>query len=115
MGYFISFAATHLLNFALSLDKLLRVTDCPLPSGFCVRLCLSFGGCVVLLRPLLQRARALPGLLAAAAVYFGVVLAVFWLTGALTREDFLGLRELIRRRPRRRAQAAVDTNDGSAI
>ena len=114
-GYFISFAATHLLNFTLSLGKLLRVTGCPLPSGFCVRLCLSFGGCVVLLRPLLQRARALPGLLAAAAVYFGVVLAVFWLTGALTREDFLWLRELIRRRPRRRAQAAVDTNDGSAI
>lgn len=91
MGYFVSFLASHLLNYLLSIRQLLRTA----------------GITVAPRRPLLAVLSAAAGVLAALAfsgpaVRAGVFLAVswglFWVTGTVRREDLRWARGLLARR-----------------
>ena len=71
-GYIFAFAATHLLNFTLSLRRLLIVTGCPLRLGAAlgVGACTGAGALAAQLLPELESDPA--GLLLRAAVFSGV-------------------------------------------
>ena len=79
-GYIFAFTATHLLNFALSLRRLLTVTGCPL------RLCapLGVGACAAagaFAAQLLPELESIPALLLRTAVFFSVFVLAACLSG----------------------------------
>ncbi len=84
-GYFLSFTATHFLNFLLSAAHLLRVTGYRLPARFLIKLSLSFALSVVL-------ARAMPW--SFLPLFFGLLL----LLRAVDRTDYLWLFGVLRRK-----------------
>ena len=79
-GYIFAFTATHLLNFALSLRRLLTVTGCPLrlcaPLG--VGVCAAAGAFAAQLLPELE---SIPALLLRTAVFFSVFVLAACLSG----------------------------------
>ena len=94
-GYIFAFTATHLLNFALSLRRLLRVTGCPLRPGAAlgVAVCAAAGAAAAQLLPGAGEAWVSLGL--CAAVFLGVFVLAACLSG--TAEHCLppSLRELL--------------------
>ena len=84
-GYIFAFAATHLLNFTLSLRRLLIVTGCPLRLGaaFGVGTCTGAGALAAQLLPELESDPA--GLLLRAAVFSGVFILAACLSGTAER------------------------------
>ena len=84
-GYIFAFAATHLLNFTLSLRRLLIVTGCPLRLGAAlgVGVCTGAGALAAQLLPELESDPA--GLLLRAAVFSGVFILAACLSGTAER------------------------------
>ena len=84
-GYIFAFAATHLLNFTLSLRRLLIVTGCPLRLGAAlgVGACTGAGALAAQLLPELESDPA--GLLLRAAVFSGVFILAACLSGTAER------------------------------
>lgn len=84
-GYIFAFTATHLLNFALSLRRLLTVTGCPLRLGAAlgVGACTGAGALAAQLLPELESDPA--GLLLRAAVFSGVFILAACLSGTAER------------------------------
>ena len=95
-GYIFAFAATHLLNFALSLRRLLTVTGCPFRLGTALGIsgCAAAGALAAQLLPETGEAWAALGL--RAAIFSGVFVLTACLSG--TAEHCLppSLRELLR-------------------
>lgn len=97
-GYYLSFAAAHLVNFALSLRRLFLASGLRPSPGPALRAA-ACTTAAVLLAPLLPAGAEglgafLPG------VYFLLLLCLFWtLFRVLDRSDLLWLRGLLRRRP----------------
>ncbi len=94
-GYIFAFAATHLLNFTLSLRRLLIVTGCPLRLGAAlgVGACTGAGALAAQLLPELESDPA--GLLLRAAVFSGVFILAACLSGTAERCLPLSLRGLL--------------------
>ena len=84
-GYIFAFAATHLLNFALSLRRLLLVTGCPLRLGAALGIagCAAAGALAAQLLPEAEVAWASLGL--RAAVFVGVFVLTACLSGTAER------------------------------
>ena len=95
-GYIFAFAATHLLNFTLSLRRLLIVTGCPLRLGAAlgVGVCTGAGALAAQLLPELESDPA--GLLLRAAVFSGVFILAACLSGTAERCLPPSLRGLLR-------------------
>ncbi len=89
-GYYISFLVTHLLNFLLSLRRLLKITGKLLTLRFCLLTPLASGLGLLL-------CRQIPQPIPAACCYlpaFGALLVLF---GCVTKEDLSWVRQLVGR------------------
>lgn len=89
-GYFISFAATHVLNFLLSLCRLLKI------SGVHIRPHRAMATAAATLGSILLVCRLTP--VAGAAVYPVVLGCILYLMGILRKTDLLWFKDLLRRR-----------------
>ena len=91
VGYFISFLITHLLNFALSIRRLLKLTGKIIPVSAPVLMSLAMGVGIFL-----------AGLLSSPVVqviaYILLLGSMLYLFGVLRREDVIWVRGLIRRK-----------------
>ena len=86
-GYYISFAATHLINFALSLRRLVRVSGIRLTVGkplLAAACTLAAGGAASLM----------DGILPASGCYLLLLAGTWYLCGIIGRDDLLWLRKL---------------------
>jgi len=99
-GYYLSFAVTHLINFCLSLRRLLRVSGARPETGLFLRalLCAGAAGWSVSLLP---KAPGLRGVLLPGAWYLAVLFLLWTLLGVVRWRDLLWLRGLTRRHGRR--------------
>ena len=89
-GYVLCFGVTRLLNYCLSAARLWKITGCPLPARFCVKLALCFGICILTLRPLPWL--FLPVFSASLAVTGTVTLAdLRWLRGVIANRGSMSL------------------------
>lgn len=90
-GYFLSFLITHLINFALSIGRLLKITDerIPLSLPTVSLLCAALGIWIVshLSTPALR-----------AALYPVILGCMLYLLGIISREDIRWLRGLVRKK-----------------
>ena len=87
-GYFVSFFATHLLNFWLSLRRLIRITGEPLSSTL-PTLALGSTAAAVLAGSCFQSPMVSVG------VYFAVLLSLWTILGILDRSDVRWLKNLL--------------------
>ena len=87
-GYYVSYAVTHLINFALSLRRLVRVSDIRLTVGrpALAALCTAAAGCV---------ASLVDGLLLSGGCYLLLLGGAWYLCGIIGKEDYLWLRKLL--------------------
>lgn len=91
-GYFASFLVTHLLNFRLSLGRLLKITHISLPASLPVlAICATAVSLWVV--------RFLPTPIWQAAVYPVILFSILYLTGILRGEDLRWLKGLPGHRP----------------
>lgn len=79
-GYYLSFAITHLINFILSLNRLLKITGIPLPKGI-------FPAAITAFLFSLYASRFLASPLLRAVAYVIISGCILFLTGILTPED----------------------------
>jgi stage V sporulation protein B len=86
-GYFFSFLITHLLNFGLSLRRLLKITGLRLPVSLPVRAILAAAGAIWVT----GYVQFLPGRLLA---YPTLLLSALYLLGVVSREDIQWLKGL---------------------
>lgn len=92
-GYYFSFAVTHLINFCLSLRRLVLASGIRLRIGPPLRAVLC-AAAAVWVSALLPKGAGVPGLLLSGACYL-LILCLFWtLFGVVGRGDFLWLRGL---------------------
>ena len=93
MGYFVSFLASHLLNFLLSIRQLLKTAEITvsLRRPALAALSAAAGVCAALL---------VSGPAARVAVFLAASWALFWCTGTLRREDLRWARGLVEKRRR---------------
>ncbi len=110
-GYYCSFVVTHLVNFAFSLRRLLRVTGYTLPGGFFAKAifcaCAAGLGCFCFTLPNIWAQMLVRG--AAFAFFYPLFLR---LTRALSRADARWLRRTLL--PGRVRKKAVDTGSKTA-
>ena len=99
-GYYLSFAVTHLINFCLSLRRLLRVSGARLETGLSLRALLRAGaaGWSVTLLP---KTPGLRGVLLPGAWYLAVLFLLWTLLRVVRWGDLLWLRGLAQRHGRR--------------
>lgn len=99
-GYYLSFAVTHLINFCLSLRRLLRVSGARLETGLSLRalLCAGAAGWSVTLLP---KTPGLRGVLLPGAWYLAVLFLLWTLLRVVRWGDLLWLRGLAQRHGRR--------------
>jgi hypothetical protein len=90
IGYFISFTVTHLINFILSLQRLLKITDIRI-RPLLPMMALSAAGASLLAVSSLPTA-------AQAAVYPAMLLALLFLLRVIDTEDLHWIKNLIRKR-----------------
>ena len=89
-GYFVSFFLTHLLNFVLSLGRLLKISKAAIPlripvlGAICTAVCILVSG--ILPSPVLR-----------AAVFSILLVCSLYLTGILQEDDLHWIKGLIRR------------------
>ncbi len=83
-GYILCFAATRLINYCLSAARLWKISACPLPARFCIKLILCFGACIV-------------GLRSVPWMFFPAFVCALACTGTVTRSDLQWLGGVIRR------------------
>ena len=95
-GYFVSFLITHLINFLLSLRRLLRQTRSGPRPGFCLRVLLCAGLGAVLFHQLGASLSGAAGLFFIVGGYILVFSFLCALWGIVRREDVLWLRRLLR-------------------
>ena len=95
-GYLFTFAATHTVNFFLSLRLLMDASGCGAQPRFLLKAALSLllASAAVLALP--QALGGLPRILCAAAVFLLLYLPALYLTDALTPEDRRWLRRKLR-------------------
>lgn len=91
-GYFLSFLLTHMLNFLLSLGRLLKICGLSIPI-FRPALALAFSLAWALL------CRSLPLTSIQLVTYFTLLMCTLFLLGILRREDLHWLKNLIRPSP----------------
>ena len=89
-GYFVSFLVTHLLNFLLSLRRLLKISGVRIPFHIPV-LSLCAGAVALML------CATLPGPLSRCAAFPALLLSTLTLFGILSREDLKWVRSLIKK------------------
>ena len=92
-GYYFSFALSHLVNFALSLRRLLKVSEIGLSLGTPLRGALAAGAAALLARGLALEGLAAPGL-----CYLALLVLGWGALGVVDREDLQWLRSLGRQR-----------------
>ena len=99
-GYYLSFAVTHLINFCLSLRRLLLVSGARPEIKLSLRavLCAAAAGWSTSLRP---GGPGLPGVLLPGAWYLAVLFLLWTLFRVVRLGDLLWLRNLARRRGNR--------------
>lgn len=85
IGYFVSFTATHFLNFLLSIARLIRVTKYRIPAAFCIKAISCFLASVLLTR---QIPWGFPFL------FFGLLI----MCRAVRKEDMRWFRGILRRK-----------------
>ena len=96
-GYYLSFAATHLLNFCLSVRRLGKVTGCALPVGtFWKATASAVAG--ILLCSFFPKGEGLWSVLALSVAFLAAFLCLLILTGCLGKEDLRWLQGLVRGR-----------------
>ena len=97
-GYYISFAVSHALNFALSLRRLAKVSGVHPSMGLPIRAAAGVIGAALVASMLPQWSTPVGG--AAFAGYYGLLLACFWtVLRVVSREDLYWLRRLASPRP----------------
>ena len=90
-GYFVSFTATHLINFLLSLRRLLKITDIRIPfyiPGF---------ACAAALLAVLG-ASFMPGAAGRVVAYMGLLGSLWVLLRVISKDDILWLKGLLARK-----------------
>ena len=87
-GYFVSFFVTHLINFFLSLRRLLKITGIRIPLRVPV-LALGAGGMAVVL------ASGLPGVVSRTGAYLLLLGSLLTLFGVTGKEDIRWFRGLV--------------------
>lgn len=87
-GYFISFLVTHALNFALSLGRLLKITQEEI-SVFSGLLCLGSGVVAVAF------CRLVPAPVPRILCFFAILCSLLYLAGILRKEDLLWIQGLL--------------------
>ena len=94
-GYFVSFLITHLLNFLLSLRKLLQISRCKIPFTspfFCLTAAIIAG----------WTASYAPGVVIKGLSFLLIFACLLFLLGVLKKEDVLWLRGLLLKKERQR-------------
>lgn len=100
-GYYFTYLFTHLVNFTLSLIRLLKLTDADPGSGFLVRSAGTVCLCVWFTRRFVPMAPRLGSVLAAGGVFLGLCLSLLSLLGCWNQEDSRYLREMFFRQKHR--------------
>lgn len=96
-GYYLSFTVTHLINFCLSLRRLLLVSGARLEAGLSLRAALC-AAAALWSTSLLPRTLGLRGVLLPGAWYLAALLLLWTLLRVVRWRDLAWLRGLIRRR-----------------
>lgn len=101
-GYLFSFTVTHLLNFYLSIRRLLVVTGYPLPASFFLQTMLFALLSVLLFAPLAAHAQGMSAILFLSGAFLCLFLLLLTCTGAFSFRDLRWLSVLLRPRHRLR-------------